>query len=196
MPGASNQADPLAIAAFGVSMVSFLVSAATLYFAHMRSARISMQVGPKFKVYYADGKALSFYFPVTFFNRAQKIGAIASLEFILVGPEGQEFHFPWRSFSMYDGASNNWKYRDLVKTMAVPGASTFQEMIWFSWPLSSAVQPGMPAGVHDCRFRYKILPSGKFREISERFIVSEQAAARLQKYLDEGRSTTVDLDIG
>jgi hypothetical protein len=196
MSASAAGSDFLPLAALGVSLVSFAVSAATLYIAHVRPARLSLQIGPKFKLYYADGRALSFYFPVTFFNRSERTGAVASLELILVGPDGREFHFPWRSFSQYDGATNSWVYRDLVKTIAVPGSSSFQEMVWFSWPIESAIQPVVAAGRHTCRFRYKMLPSGTFGEVRESFLVSAAAADRLAAYRAGGSASTLDFDVG
>ena len=181
--------------AVGISLVSFATSGLTLYLTHFRRASISATVGPSFKIYYDTGKALSFYFPVTFFNRSHNIGAVSAVELILpIGEE--EYRFPWRSFSRFDLPTNSWTFLDLVHATAVPGKSTAKHTIWFGWPFDAAVQPQIPPGVHRFRIRYQVLPGGEVHEIEERFVMSGEKAAELDGYRGKGISTTVDFFVG
>ncbi|MGZ8337456.1 MAG: hypothetical protein ACXWUP_08110 [Allosphingosinicella sp.] len=183
------------VIALGISLISLLASGLTFYFSHWRPALISATVGPSFKIYYVSGRALSFYLPMTFFNRSQNIGAVTAIELILI-QDGEQLHFPWQCFSQYDAKSENWQFLSMVHTVAVPGRATVSHCVWFSWPLEAPLQPVLGPGVYEFRLRYTILPAGRVHELKDKFVITAGKAAEMERGRASGGNPTFDFFVG
>lgn len=177
-----------------VSIVSLLVASAALFFSQLRPAEITLSAGPGIKIYYANGKGLSFYIPTTFINKAPKTGTVIRLSLTIFRNDDPEtrYLFPWSSFSRFDSDKNSWVYKEMAHAFAVPGKSAVAETVWFSWPNDSSEQPLLREGAYTLVI-HKYFDDNKPPVANEHQMnMTSRDIQALQAYREQERSTTID----
>jgi len=180
-----------------VSISSLVVSAATLFFTHLRPPKIEAQIGPPIRVYYADhSKGVSFgiYVPTTFINLSGRTGTVLSAGITIhrVDTAQQRFFMQWRQFSKLDD-EGNWTHESNAHALVMSGKASQTKMIWFMWEAESQPKLFLREGEYELIFLFWDRPKSKPHSISHRFFVSEAIHERLEDFRSNKRSTTTEI---
>jgi hypothetical protein len=111
-----------------VSVLSFLISATTLYLTQLRRPRIRGILGPDLKIYhghFADGPSTGLYLPVTFINTGPTTGTITRAALIVYreASPNQQFLMQWDQFVRMEPETYNYHAEEHCHAVPVAGKS-------------------------------------------------------------------------
>jgi hypothetical protein len=176
-----------------IALVSFLVSAVTLFFSVLRAPRLSDVVGPEFKVYYPPDGGFGVYLPVAFLNESPRTGTVVRCSLSLyrkTAPE-ERFFMDWRSFCKLEG--NGWVVKEPAHAITVAGMQSRTKTVLFSWRAASVPQIQIVEGNYVMVFHYWTGLTGKPRNAQHEFTVDRATQAELDGYLANKHGFVVDL---
>jgi hypothetical protein len=176
-----------------IALVSFLVSAVTLFFSLLRAPKISKVVGPEFKVYYPPDGGFGVYLPVAFLNESPRTGTVlrCSLSIYRKSTPEERFFMDWRSFCKLEG--NSWAIKEPAHAITVPGMQSRAKIVLFSWRAASIPQIQIAEGSYVMVFHYWTGLAGKPRNAHHEFAVDKGTKAELDGYLATKQGFVVDL---
>jgi hypothetical protein len=180
-----------------ISISSFIVSAATLFFTHLRPPKILARIGPSIRIYYADystGGSFGIYVPATFLNLAGRTGTVLSTAITIHRNDAveQQFFMQWRQFSKLDEVGN-WTHDTNAHALAIPEKSSESTMIWFMWQTDSQPKLLLPEGEYTLRFLFWTRPREKVRVIHHKFFVADSVYQRLEGFRRDKQSATTEI---
>lgn len=180
-----------------ISISSFVVSAATLFFTHLRPPKVVARIGSAIRIYYADhsaGVSFGIYIPATFINLSARTGTIlgAAITINRADAVQQRFFMQWRQFSKLD-EEGDWIPESNAHALAMPGKSSQTKMIWFMWETESRPKFFIREGEYELTFLSWERPKSKPQSIRHRFFVSETISDRLEGFIRDKRSTTTEI---
>ena len=119
-----------------ISLLSLSLTVVTLYLAQLRSANISVLIGPEIQAYHADYPHIStaMYIPMTFVNTSPNMGTIYKSAVSLYKDDSpdQQYFMLWREFSKI-GDNGNWTYDTHAHSFGIQGKSSISKTAWFVW---------------------------------------------------------------
>jgi hypothetical protein len=180
-----------------ISISSFVVSAATLFFTHLRPPKLLARIGPPIRIYYADhsaGVSFGIYVPATFINLSGRTGTVLSAAITINRADAaqQRFFMQWRQFSKLD-EEGNWTHESNAHALAMPGKTSQTKMLWFMWETESQPKLFIREGEYELTFLFWDRPKSKPHSIRHRFFVSETIYNRLEGFIRDKLGTTTEI---
>lgn len=171
-----------------ISLLSFGVSAVTLYLAHLKPPKIQCIVGSTVGVNHQE-EGFSIYVPITFTNAAHRPGLVnkCSLVFSKTGVSPASHYIEWTEFRKRNERNKQYGREDFAGPLQIEGRSSTSKLVWFRW---------REGNYHFSEGRYTIeffiwVENETRPSICQKhkFFISATECVELAGYKDNGKST-------
>ncbi|QNF20179.1 hypothetical protein FT688_07970 [Aeromonas hydrophila] len=181
-----------------ISLLSFFISLATIYFSFIRPSKIKVSIGPHFKFYhqeYNKGMSTGFYIPVTFFNTSNRSSVIqkTAIEIYRQTTQQKRFFIHGSNYSELNSADNKWKNKEMAYAIPILGKSAHHKIIRFYWDACNDEKLLMLEGTYNIDFLYWLSSVEKPVRIRHEITIDSQQAEFVKQYREEKRTTTIGL---
>ena len=126
------------VASIIISILSFGVAGAALYFSQLKKAKIIPIVGPQITVYHHDyevGMSTGFIIPTSFLNDAPSTGNVIRTSFSIQKLDKSEeaYYMQWQKFEIHNDETNKWDHESDAHPLVITPRSGMHKNIWVMW---------------------------------------------------------------
>ena len=167
-----------------VSIISLLVSLATLYLTQFRPPSLVTNIGPTIQAYHYSAGGLALIVPVAIGNQAPTGGSVerAAITLYRKDDSQQRFFMAWDRFMTYRYETTSWEPGDIAHALPITGQSSVVRLVRFSWEQYSRPELELQTGEYVLVFHYWVPGEGRPKTTVHGFSVTKDMADALAGY--------------
>ncbi|MDN3689460.1 hypothetical protein [Cyclobacterium jeungdonense] len=169
-----------------IAIVSLLATLFTFYLTQLRTATISILIGPEIRMYYADfpNNSTGIYIPTTFINSSVNMGTVIKCGISISKKDTQENYFMlWKEFSKV-GPAGNWVFDSQAHSIAIAGKTSITKTVWYCWFAESNPKLHFTEGEYKLVVHIWLGKRDKPKNYEYRFFISKQDEQEFNKRLE------------
>ncbi|WP_023604288.1 hypothetical protein [Aliivibrio logei] len=121
-----------------ISVLSFAVACAALYFSQLRKGKVVPIIGPQMTIYHHDfhaGMSTGVILPMSFLNDSPSTGNVirASIAIQKFDKSEEAYYMQWQKFEVHNDKENKWDHESDAHPLVITPRSGIHKNVWMMW---------------------------------------------------------------